>query len=183
MSIQPLLERHTILRLPAFRAGLEEQLHNPRYAELPFEDQLAILVDLEITRRQDRRLQRRIKLASLPVQADIQDIDLAPAHGANVGQTSTIPPNARHSSTICRPLFKFTPKRRAPAWYIASSMARSRMPPEALILMRSPTSERTRRTSSMVVPRLAQPLPVLTKAAPVRRQIAQACSTSCWLGT
>jgi DNA replication protein DnaC len=81
MSIQPLLERLTILRLPAFRAGLEEQLHNPRYAELPFEDRLAILVDLEITRRQDRRLQRRIKLASLPVQADIQDIDLAPARG------------------------------------------------------------------------------------------------------
>lgn len=81
MSIQPLLERLTILRLPAFRAGLEEQLHNPKYADLPFEDRLAILVDLEITRRQDRRLQRRIKLAAFPMQAEIQDVDLSSARG------------------------------------------------------------------------------------------------------
>ena len=81
MSIQPLLERLTILRLPAFRAGLEEQLHNPRYADLTFEDRLAILVDLEITRRQDRRLQRRIKLAHFLFQAEPQDIDLSPSRG------------------------------------------------------------------------------------------------------
>ena len=81
MSIQPLLERLTILRLPAFRAGLEEQLHNPHYADLTFEDRLAILVDLEITRRQDRRLQRRIKLAHFLFQADPQDIDLSPSRG------------------------------------------------------------------------------------------------------
>lgn len=81
MPIQSLLERLTILRLPAFRAGLEEQLHSPRYAELPFEDRLALLVDLEITRRQDRRLQRRIKLASFPTRAEIQDVDLSPTRG------------------------------------------------------------------------------------------------------
>jgi len=81
MSIQPLLERLTILRLPAFRIGLEEQLHNPKFAELTFEDRLAILVDLEITRRQDRRLQRRIKLANFPTQADIPDVDLSPSRG------------------------------------------------------------------------------------------------------
>lgn len=33
MLIQPLLDRLTQLRLPAFRDALEEQLTNPKYAE------------------------------------------------------------------------------------------------------------------------------------------------------
>lgn len=77
MSIQPLLERLTLLRLPAFRAGLEEQLHNPKYTDLAFEERLAILVDLEITRRSDRRLERRIKAANLPFSASLEDLDLS----------------------------------------------------------------------------------------------------------
>jgi DNA replication protein DnaC len=81
MSIQPLLERLTLLRLPAFRAGLEEQLHNPKYIDLAFEERLAILVDLEITRRSDRRLERRIKAAKLPFSASLEDLDLSAARG------------------------------------------------------------------------------------------------------
>lgn len=81
MSIQPLLERLTLLRLPAFRAGLEEQLHNPQYTDLAFEERLAILVDLEITRRSDRRLERRIKAANLPFSASTEDLDLSAARG------------------------------------------------------------------------------------------------------
>jgi DNA replication protein DnaC len=81
MSIQPLLERLTLLRLPAFRAGLEEQLHTPKYTDLAFEERLAILVDLEITRRSDRRLERRIKVANLPFSASLEDLDLSAARG------------------------------------------------------------------------------------------------------
>ncbi len=40
MLTQPLLDKLTQLRLTAFRAALEEQLHNPQYADLPFEDRL-----------------------------------------------------------------------------------------------------------------------------------------------
>ena len=45
MLTQPLLDKLTQLRLSAFRAALEEQLHNPQYADLPFEDRLGLLVD------------------------------------------------------------------------------------------------------------------------------------------
>jgi hypothetical protein len=41
MLTQPLLDKLVQLRLPAFRAALEEQLHNPQYADLPFEGPLA----------------------------------------------------------------------------------------------------------------------------------------------
>ncbi|HEC35764.1 MAG TPA: AAA family ATPase, partial [Anaerolineae bacterium] len=45
MLTQPLLDKLSRLRLTAFRAALEEQLHNPQYAALPFEDRLGILID------------------------------------------------------------------------------------------------------------------------------------------
>jgi len=34
MLMQPLLDQLIQLHLPAFREGLQEQLHNPQYAEL-----------------------------------------------------------------------------------------------------------------------------------------------------
>jgi DNA replication protein DnaC len=81
MLTQPLLDKLTQLRLPAFREGFQEQLHNPKYADLPFEERLALLVDLECTRRHDRRIQRRIRLASFPQPASIEDLDISPARG------------------------------------------------------------------------------------------------------
>jgi DNA replication protein DnaC len=47
MLTQPLLDKLAQLRLSAFRAALEEQLHNPQYADLSFEDRLGLLVDHE----------------------------------------------------------------------------------------------------------------------------------------
>ncbi len=81
MLIQPLLDKLTHLRLPAIRSGLEEQLQNPQYAELSFEDRLGLLVDLECTRRADNSLRRRIKTARFTLPATIEDLDLSPARG------------------------------------------------------------------------------------------------------
>lgn len=81
MLIQPLLDKLTQLRLPAIRSGLEEQLQNPQYAELSFEDRLGLLVDLECTRRADNSLRRRIKTARFTLPATIEDLDLSPARG------------------------------------------------------------------------------------------------------
>jgi DNA replication protein DnaC len=81
MLIQPLLDKLVQLRLPAFRDGLQEQLGNPKYAELAFEERLALLVDRECTGRHDRRTQRRIKLANFPQPASIEDLDLSPSRG------------------------------------------------------------------------------------------------------
>jgi DNA replication protein DnaC len=81
MLIQPLLDKLIQLRLPAFREGLQEQLGNPRYAELAFEERLALLVDQECTHRHERRIQRRVKLANFPQPASIEDLDLSAARG------------------------------------------------------------------------------------------------------
>ncbi len=63
MLTQPLLDKLVQLRLPAFRAALEEQLHNPQYADLPFEDRLGLLIDRECMHRANNRLTRRLKAA------------------------------------------------------------------------------------------------------------------------
>ena len=85
MLIQPLLDKLTQLRLPAIRSGLEEQLQNPHYAELSFEDRLGLLVDLECTRRAGNSLRRRIKTARFTLPAVIEDLDLSPARGLDRG--------------------------------------------------------------------------------------------------
>ena len=81
MLIQPLLDKLIHLRLPAFRDGLQEQLRNPQYAELSFEERLALLVDLECTRRCDHRIQRLLKLAAFPLTATIEELDLSARRG------------------------------------------------------------------------------------------------------
>jgi len=81
MLTQPLLDKLTQLRLSAFRVALEEQMHNPQYAELPFEDRLGLLVDRECTHRDNNRLKRRLKAARLPLPATMEDLDLSPARG------------------------------------------------------------------------------------------------------
>ena len=81
MLTQPLLDKLTQLRLPAFRAALEEQLHNPQYADLPFEDRLGLLVDRECTHRDNNRLKRRLKAARLPLPATMENLDLSASRG------------------------------------------------------------------------------------------------------
>lgn len=81
MLIQPLLDKLIQLRLPAFRDGLQAQLNNPKYADLAFEERLALLVDQECTNRHERRIQRRIKLANFPQPASIEDLDLSATRG------------------------------------------------------------------------------------------------------
>lgn len=81
MLTQPLLDKLTQLRMSAFRAALEEQLHSSQYADLPFEDRLGLLIDRECTHRDNNRLKRRLKAARLALPATIEDLDLSPSRG------------------------------------------------------------------------------------------------------
>jgi DNA replication protein DnaC len=81
MLTQPLLDKLAQLRLSAFRAALEEQLHNPQYADLSFEDRLGLLVDHECAHRDNNRLQRRLKAARLSLPVTVEALDLSPARG------------------------------------------------------------------------------------------------------
>ncbi len=78
MISQTLMDKLLQLRLPAFRDGLREQISNPQYAELSFEDRLLLLVELECNRRLDSRTRRRFKQAEFPIIAMIEDLDFSP---------------------------------------------------------------------------------------------------------
>jgi DNA replication protein DnaC len=78
MISQTLMDKLLQLRLPAFRDGLQEQISNPQYAELSFEDRLLLLVELECNRRLDSRTRRRFKQAEFPIMAMIEDLDFSP---------------------------------------------------------------------------------------------------------
>ena len=81
MLIQPTLEKLSDMRLAGLRRALEEQLANPKYAELSFEDRIGLLVDQEWTRRQDGRLQRRLQHAQFRHGATMEDLDFTPGRG------------------------------------------------------------------------------------------------------
>jgi DNA replication protein DnaC len=86
MLTQPLLNKLSKLKLSGFRLALEEQMQNPHYAELSFEERLGLLVDIETTRRANNRLRRRLKSARFPLQATIEDLDLSARRGLKRAQ-------------------------------------------------------------------------------------------------
>jgi len=86
MLTQPLLDKLSKLHLTGFRAALEEQLHNPQYADLSFEERLGLLVDVETTRRANNSLKRRIRAARFPLLATMEDLDLSAQRGLNRAQ-------------------------------------------------------------------------------------------------
>ena len=65
---------HT-LRLPGMARGLAEQREHPDYDNLGFEERLGMLVDRELTERDNRRLERMVKAAHLRVAATVEGID------------------------------------------------------------------------------------------------------------
>ncbi len=107
MTLQTLYDQLLGLRLPAFRDALREQQANPKYTELSFEDRLALLVDQECSQRRENRIRRNIHTANFPMQANLEDIDFAPARGLNrrtvleLGQCTWIA--SRHNILVLGP--------------------------------------------------------------------------------
>jgi len=81
MISQTLNEKLLELHLNAFREGLREQVSNPKYIDLPFEERLLLLVELECIHRTDSRIKRRFKMAEFPITAAIEDLDFSPERG------------------------------------------------------------------------------------------------------
>ena len=74
MLMQPTLEKLSDMRLTGLRRAVEGQLANAQYADLSFEERFSLLIDQEWTRRQDSRLQRRLKQAHFRQSATIEDV-------------------------------------------------------------------------------------------------------------
>ena len=81
MLTHPTAEKLQALRLPWMLKALEEQRRMPEIGELSFEERLGLLVDREMTDRENRRLGSRLKKAHLRLTAAVEDIAYRPPRG------------------------------------------------------------------------------------------------------
>jgi len=81
MLTHPTLEKLQTLRLTGMLKGLEEQLQMSGLEELGFAERLGLLVDREVTERENRRLKDRLAKARLRQAAAVEDVDLRMPRG------------------------------------------------------------------------------------------------------
>ena len=65
--------------------AFDDQLTLPDSAALPFEQRLGLMIDREVTERDNRRLASRLKFAALRQAAVVEDIDLRSPRGIDRG--------------------------------------------------------------------------------------------------
>ena len=75
MLTHPTLDKLQRLGLSGMAQALREQMNMPDIGDLSFEERLGLLVDRELTARDDRRLKTRLHKAKLRQAACIEDID------------------------------------------------------------------------------------------------------------
>jgi DNA replication protein DnaC len=78
---QQTLDKLHALRLPALAEAFQQQMRKPDYADLSFEERVGLMVEAEWTRREQRKLSRRLKSAHLRHQASVEDIDFRAPRG------------------------------------------------------------------------------------------------------
>jgi DNA replication protein DnaC len=81
MLTQQTLQTLRDLRLTGMADAYEAQLRDPEVQALSCDERLGLLADQEWSRRQSRRLARRLKDAKLPLNATIEDIDYTTPRG------------------------------------------------------------------------------------------------------
>ena len=75
MLTHPTLDKLERLRFSGMVRALRQQLSDPGIDELSFMDRLGLLVDHEMSERENRKLTNRLRRAHLKLQACIEDID------------------------------------------------------------------------------------------------------------
>ena len=75
MLTNPTLEKLHALRLTGMAQAFEEQVNMPQIDSLSFEERLGLMVDREMTQRENRHLKTRLQKAKLRQTAAIEDID------------------------------------------------------------------------------------------------------------
>jgi DNA replication protein DnaC len=81
MLTHPTSEKLHSLRLLGMVKALDEQRRMPEIQDLSFEERLGLLVDREVTERDNRRLSSRLRKAKLRLEAAVEDIAYRPARG------------------------------------------------------------------------------------------------------
>lgn len=85
MLKHPTLDKLQALKFTGMVAALADQMAMPDIEELAFEERLGLLVDREITERENRRMANRLRRARLRHNAALEDIDYRSARGLDKG--------------------------------------------------------------------------------------------------
>ncbi len=85
MLKHPTLDKLQTLKFSGMAAALADQMAMPDIDELGFEERLGLLVDREITERDNRRLTSRLRRARLRHHALLEDIDYQTPRGLDKG--------------------------------------------------------------------------------------------------
>ena len=81
MLTHPTFEKLQALRLAGMARAFEDQQRLPEIGSLSFEERLGLLVDREMTDRENRRLKTRLRQARLRQPAALEDIDFRHPRG------------------------------------------------------------------------------------------------------
>ncbi len=86
MLLQPTLEKLKNMKFYGMAKAFEEQLNSSDFESLSFAERLGLLVDREMSDRENDRLALRLKQARLRQQACIEDIDYQQPRGLDKSQ-------------------------------------------------------------------------------------------------
>lgn len=81
MLTHPTFEKLQALRLAGMARAFEDQQRLPEIESLSFEERLGLLVDREMTDRENRRLKTRLRQARLRQSAALEDVDFRHPRG------------------------------------------------------------------------------------------------------
>lgn len=85
MLKHPTLDKLHTLKLTGMAAALADQSATPDIHELSFEERLGLLVDREMTERENRRMTSRLRRARLRHTAILEDLDYQNSRGLDKG--------------------------------------------------------------------------------------------------
>ena len=75
MLVHPIIDKLQSLRFFGMRTAFEEQMQTPDIDQLNFEERIGLLVDREMTERENRRFKTRLRKAKLRQHASVEDVD------------------------------------------------------------------------------------------------------------
>lgn len=90
MLTHPLLDKLRQLRCQGMLESLQEQLQQPDMQSLSFEDRVSLMIDREWWFRENNRIKKRLKNASLRQSASMEDIDYDPTRGLSKAVMQTL---------------------------------------------------------------------------------------------
>lgn len=85
MINNPTIDKRIDMRLTAMAEDFIQQLSDPKMNEIDFEDRIAIMVDIEYTRRKNNRLNRLIKNAEFE-QPDASIVGISYSSGRKINK-------------------------------------------------------------------------------------------------